>query len=243
MKIELDTLLENEIIESGKITELVCNGQTIWKGLSDDIENFAEAYSFVKFNRDIKDSFNKPTYSIEVKSNYKQLVEAKEEVEYGVPEEKKFPLDSKEHVVSAIKFFNYVKPEYEQQLADALITKMQQYEISNDHVGEDNKLKKYLSSLTEMSLHIVKKNKDGTTTKTELPKSPNGSKSIETEDELKDYQKNGYFMDKMHNFDMGGRLLDKDGKPQDWEFIDDKTLKVIRGSKHTTYASMEKKKK
>lgn len=35
---------------------------------------------------------------------------------YGVPEQKKFPLDSRDHVISAIKFFNYVDPIYADKL-------------------------------------------------------------------------------------------------------------------------------
>lgn len=38
--------------------------------------------------------------------------------DFGVPELRKFPLDSEKHVRSAIKFFNYVDPEYEKELAD-----------------------------------------------------------------------------------------------------------------------------
>jgi phosphoesterase RecJ-like protein len=64
--------------------------------------------------------------------------------EYGVPEEKKFPLCDKAHVLSAIRFFNYVKPAHEKELASAIVSKMKAYDISFDSVGEDNRLRKYL---------------------------------------------------------------------------------------------------
>lgn len=49
---------------------------------------------------------------------------------YGVEEQKKFPLDSRAHVISAVKFFNYVKPKYEEELAHKLIKQVKRYNIS-----------------------------------------------------------------------------------------------------------------
>jgi len=64
--------------------------------------------------------------------------------EYGIPEEKKFPLWDEAHVRSAIKFFNYAKPQYRKKLAGMIKSRMRKYNISFDIVGEDNDLKKYL---------------------------------------------------------------------------------------------------
>lgn len=65
---------------------------------------------------------------------------------YGVPEQKKFPLDSADHVRSAIKFFNYVSPKYEEQLANAILRRARVYgvDISEINVGDNNRFKKYL---------------------------------------------------------------------------------------------------
>lgn len=65
---------------------------------------------------------------------------------YGVPEQKKFPLDSADHVRSAVKFFNYVSPKYEEQLANAILRRARVYgvDISEINVGDDNRFKKYL---------------------------------------------------------------------------------------------------
>lgn len=63
--------------------------------------------------------------------------------EYGVPSQKKFPLDSKEHVLSAIRFFNYVDPAYEKELASAIISKIKEYDISNLTPSASNRFYKY----------------------------------------------------------------------------------------------------
>lgn len=67
-----------------------------------------------------------------------------ENPEFGVPEEKKYPLYDKRHVISAIKLFGHVNPKYEAGLAHMIIARMKKYNIPFDMVGEDNKLYKYL---------------------------------------------------------------------------------------------------
>ena len=64
--------------------------------------------------------------------------------EFGVPEQKKYPLFDRKHVISAIKLFGHVEPKYESHLAHSIIKRMKKYNISFDIVGEDNKLYKYL---------------------------------------------------------------------------------------------------
>ena len=64
---------------------------------------------------------------------------------FGVPELRKFPLDSEKHVKSAIKFFNYVDDEHEKELAKAIIKNMEKYNIDESEVGPKNRLRKYLS--------------------------------------------------------------------------------------------------
>ena len=66
---------------------------------------------------------------------------------YGVPELKKFPMPDKKHVKSAIRFFNYVDPKYEKELAEAIIEKAEEFGLdlkSDISVGDENRLKKYL---------------------------------------------------------------------------------------------------
>lgn len=64
--------------------------------------------------------------------------------DYGIPEEKKFPLFDKDHVRSAIKFFNYADEKYRSELASKIKSKMIKYNIPTDTVGDQNNLKAYL---------------------------------------------------------------------------------------------------
>lgn len=67
-----------------------------------------------------------------------------EDREYALPEEKKFPLFDKSHVLAAIKFFNYVDSKNEEKLASKIKGKMKKYGLTSENVGEENRLKKYL---------------------------------------------------------------------------------------------------
>lgn len=65
--------------------------------------------------------------------------------EFGVPSKRKFPLDTEEHVRSAVRFFNYVDKENEEELARRLIKKMKKFGIYDDiKVGDKNRLKRYM---------------------------------------------------------------------------------------------------
>ena len=66
---------------------------------------------------------------------------------YGIPEVKKYPMPDKKHVKSAIRFFNYVDPKYEKELAEAILEKAEEFGLVFDKditVGDDNRFKKYL---------------------------------------------------------------------------------------------------
>lgn len=73
------------------------------------------------------------------------------EIYYGVPEQKKFPLDSRAHVKSAIRFFNYVEPKYEKELARRLATKIREYGIKVTP-SEDNRFYKYYKPKQERTM-------------------------------------------------------------------------------------------
>lgn len=49
--------------------------------------------------------------------------------QFGIPEQKKFPLDTRDHVISAIRFFNYADRQYRKELAERIIRKIHQYGI------------------------------------------------------------------------------------------------------------------
>ena len=62
---------------------------------------------------------------------------------YAFPEERRFPLTDRAHVMSAIKFFNYAKPDEEARLAKAILKRMRELGMTDVNVGEDNRFKGY----------------------------------------------------------------------------------------------------
>lgn len=68
------------------------------------------------------------------------------DLKYGIPQLKKFPMPDERHVRSAIKFFNYVPPRYEKQLAAAILRRMKEYGMSFEDftVGDENRFSKYM---------------------------------------------------------------------------------------------------
>ena len=65
--------------------------------------------------------------------------------EFGIPELRKYPLDTKERVKSAIRFFNYVDDEHEEELAKNILKAMKKFGISTDIIGPKNRLKNYIT--------------------------------------------------------------------------------------------------
>lgn len=82
---------------------------------------------------------------------------------FGIPQERKYPMPDERHTISAIKLFNHVEDEYEEQLAKAIIKNMKKYNINSSMIGDDNRLKKYLpkdmisESLTTNPISIKEK--------------------------------------------------------------------------------------
>lgn len=63
--------------------------------------------------------------------------------EFGIPEQKKFPLDTRAHVISAIKFFNYADPQYRKALAQRIIRKIHEYGITGLTPSDQNAFYNY----------------------------------------------------------------------------------------------------
>ena len=57
------------------------------------------------------------------------------------------------HVRSAIRFFNYVDPKYEEELAKAILARMEEYGMSFDDftVGDENRFKNYIPKKTKVN--------------------------------------------------------------------------------------------
>lgn len=92
-------------------------------------------------------------YSVNDWRSYLAHSEEQEDThKYGIPEQKKFPMPDARHVKSAIRFFNYVDPKYEKELARAILRRMKEYGLTFDDftVGDENRFKKYIP---QASLH------------------------------------------------------------------------------------------
>lgn len=78
-------------------------------------------------------------------------------LKYGIPELKKYPMPDAKHVLSAIKFFNYVAPKYEKELAEAILDRIDEYGMSFDDfgVGEDNRFYKYIPKDNHLEHHGI----------------------------------------------------------------------------------------
>lgn len=84
----------------------------------------------------------------------------KDNNQYGLPKLRKYPMPDKKHVKSAIRFFNYVSPTNEKELAKAILKRMRKYgmSFSDFTVGEENRFikyvpKKYLSHNEERNMY------------------------------------------------------------------------------------------
>lgn len=64
---------------------------------------------------------------------------------FGIPSLRKFPLNDRDHVLQAIRFFNTVDKKHEKELARNIIKAMKRYKISKQSVGDRNRLRTYLS--------------------------------------------------------------------------------------------------
>lgn len=64
--------------------------------------------------------------------------------DFGIPSQRRYPMPDKPHVLAAIRFFNKVDPEHEEELARNIKKKMREYGIPSDTVGPTNRLRKYL---------------------------------------------------------------------------------------------------
>ena len=107
-------------------------------------------------NSQIEIDFNKATNPVKNESVFTtvytdraKLVEARlpedgSDPQFGVPEQKKFPLFDEAHVRAAIKMFSHVDAQYEQKLARAIFAKMRKYNIPFDSISPENKLYKWL---------------------------------------------------------------------------------------------------
>ena len=76
-------------------------------------------------------------------------------LKYGIPKLKKYPMPDAEHVLSAIRFFNYVTPKYEDELAQNILKRIKEYGITDIHVGKDNRFSKWFNNKNQKEIEHV----------------------------------------------------------------------------------------
>ena len=66
--------------------------------------------------------------------------------EFGIPEERKYPLNDKAHVKAAIRMFNKCEEKYEKELAKNIIKKIKEYDMLDEiSVSKDNRFYSYFT--------------------------------------------------------------------------------------------------
>lgn len=72
--------------------------------------------------------------------------------DFGLPSKRKYPLDTEAHVRSAIRFFNYVDPEDEVELAGNINKAIKKFNITDIKVGKNNRFSKYYKPINESAI-------------------------------------------------------------------------------------------
>ncbi len=72
-----------------------------------------------------------------------------ERTDFGLPDKKKYPMPDAEHVKYAIKFFNYVDKEDEEELAKNINKRIKDLGVTDINVGDNNRFKKYFKPVED----------------------------------------------------------------------------------------------
>lgn len=102
---------------------------------------------------------------------------------FGLPSKRKYPLNDKKHVQAAIRMFNHVENDDEEELADNILSAMKKYKISFDSVGDNNRLKKYIKEDVITEGLLINMPKDAQTLRDKLKEN---IKEIRDRDKKKD---------------------------------------------------------
>ena len=98
----------------------------------------------------LKENINKEVYDEATAYNYINEAHIKrsevDPKDFGLPDQKKYPMPDAAHVKSAIKFFNHVDPGNEKELAKNIKKKMKEYNITDISIGDKNRFSKYYKS-------------------------------------------------------------------------------------------------
>lgn len=119
------------------------DGQAVWiKDNTMTIIGTDTSHSF-KLSTDtepIKNLFDIPSY---FESIHEDKLKTSERTCFGLPSKKKYPMPDANHVLQAIRMFNYCSQEDEEELAANINKYIKAYDIRDIHVGEKNRFSKY----------------------------------------------------------------------------------------------------
>lgn len=135
----------NKKTQNGKIAGLVAEKAMFY----DDIyESMNVVLEKLKSQRPTTESANdkRSKYIYLLESTFSESVKYKDvkESDFGIPETRSFPLDTKDHVISAYKLFGKADPKYQEDLAKKIFNRMKKYGISKDVIGEKSKIYEYI---------------------------------------------------------------------------------------------------
>lgn len=68
---------------------------------------------------------------------------------FGIPSQKKYPMNDAKHVKLAIRFFNHVDKEHEQELARNIKKKIKEYNVTGIKHSDKNRFFNYYKVATE----------------------------------------------------------------------------------------------
>lgn len=137
-----NVLVMQEAVAGHDISEIEAQYMRVWAEQNDDLLNWDHPSAQV---------IGKVVDTRETENGLEVTVEHSEPEDdedlYGIPEVKKYPMPDKKHVKSAIRFFNYVDPKYEKELAEAILEKAEEFGFDLEEditIGDDNRFKNYL---------------------------------------------------------------------------------------------------
>ena len=117
---------------------LACERNTASIYLHDVIDEMYETCALTKDNELSK----KYLYLLEsLSSKERSKIDTND---FGIPEERKYPLDTKKHVISAIKLFGHCDTKYRKELAGRILRAMERYDIPRSYIGENNTMRNYM---------------------------------------------------------------------------------------------------
>lgn len=100
-----------------------------------DLAKYTTSQSIRQFRADIYGQYSEATLTAEQRKNMKSS-------DYGLPDQKKYPMPDEAHVRAAIRFFNHADEKDEKKLAAAIKRKIRDYGMTVK-VGENNRFAKY----------------------------------------------------------------------------------------------------